>query len=203
MDGVCTGQDGELLPQEPRFQAATINLNQALASGSVQTILDLIDYNARVNPDACFCIQAHEPGSHQPQDDTHVTMHQLRAAIWRCSRDLRAHLIGIQSTDNNAGPNEEAVVKPYPVALFMYSDLTLLVYLFSLMALGVPVALLSIRLSPVSIQHILTVVKAQAVITSPLLISKVKQAFGTTSSVYGMGASKIYAATLFETFFTP
>jgi acyl-CoA synthetase (AMP-forming)/AMP-acid ligase II len=112
-------------------------------------------------------------------------------------------LIGIQSTDNNAGPNEEAVVKPYPVALFMYSDLTLLVYLFSLMALGVPVALLSIRLSPVSIQHILTVVKAQAVITSPLLISKVKQAFGTTSSVYGMGASKIYAATLFETFFTP
>ena len=44
------------------------------------------------------------------------------------------------------------------------------------------------------------VVKVHAVVTLPLLISKVKQAFETISSVYGMGASKIYATTSFERF---
>jgi acyl-CoA synthetase (AMP-forming)/AMP-acid ligase II len=134
-------------------------------------------------------------------------MRQLRAAIWRCSRQLRAELIGIESKDDSASPGEEASemvsVRPYPVALFMHSGISLLVYLFSLMALGVPVALVSIRLSPVSIQHLLTVMKAQAVVASPLLISKVERAFGTSSFVYGMGATKVLAAAGFENFLPP
>ncbi|KAH8768377.1 hypothetical protein F5883DRAFT_70874 [Diaporthe sp. PMI_573] len=85
----------------------------------------------------------------------------------------------------------------------MHSGISLLVYLFSLMALGVPVALVSIRLSPVSIQHLLTVMKAQAVVASPLLISKVERAFGTSSFVYGMGATKVLAAAGFENFLPP
>ena len=207
MGGVSTGQDDRSPPQKPPFQAATINLKQPGASGSMRTILEVIDHNARVNPDACFCIQAHEPTPGQPRDATHVTMRQLRAAIWRCTRQLRAGLIGIQSKDDSASPGGEASktvpVRPYPVALFMHSGISLLVYLFSLMALGVPVALVSIRLSPVSIQHLLTVMKAQAVVASPLLISKVERAFGTSSFVYGMGATKVLAAADFENFLPP
>lgn len=67
----------------------------------------------------------------------------------------------------------------------MDSDISLLVYLFSLLALGVLVALISICLNPVSVQHLLTVIKAQAVITSPRLVSTVELAFDTTRTVYG------------------
>lgn len=207
MGGVSTGRDDRSPPREPPFQAAAINLEQPGASGSIRTILEVIDHNARVNPDACFCIQAHEPTPGQPRDATHVTMRKLRAAIWRCTRQLRSELIGIEAEDDSASPGEEASkmvsVRPYPVALFMHSGISLLVYLFSLMALGVPVALVSIRLSPVSIQHLLTVMKAQAVVASPLLISKVEHAFEMTSFVYGMGATKILAAADFQAFLTP
>lgn len=204
MGGVSTGRHDR---SPPPFQAATINLKHPGASGSIRTILEVIDHNARVNPDACFCIQAHEPTPGQPRDATLVTMRQLRAAIWRCTRKLRAELIGVEAEDDSASPGKEAPkmvsVKPYPVALFMHSSISLLVYLFSLLALGVPVALVSIRLSPTSIQHLLTVTKAQAVVASPLLTSKVKHAFKMTSLVYGMGATKVLAAAEFETFLIP
>jgi acyl-CoA synthetase (AMP-forming)/AMP-acid ligase II len=160
MGGVSTGRDDRSLPQEPPFQAATINLKQPEASGSMRTILEVIDHNARVNPDACFYIQAHEPTPGQPWDATHVTMRQLRAAIWRCTRQLRAGLIGIEAKDDSASPGEEAskmvFAKPYPVALFMHSGISLLVYFFSLMALGIPVALISVRTLPCALASLTT-----------------------------------------------
>lgn len=59
------------------------------------------------------------------------------------------------------------------MALFMESDVGVWVHLLALLSLGVPVLLLSARLSPTAISHLLTSTGARAVITSPRLYGTV------------------------------
>ena len=115
------------------FKAPHIDL-QDCSKGSLRSIPELIDFNAEENPKAVFCYQAirSENAANGGVVMT-VTMEQLRDAIRTCSKRLR-----------NENPDlltrfVDGEAKPAPVALFMDSDLSLLLHLFSLLALGVPV----------------------------------------------------------------
>lgn len=185
---------GSPLPVKRAFKPANLDLKQHSASSSVRTIPELIEYNAKVNPDALFCVQALKPQDEESKSASQVTMRQLRNAVWQCSGDLRGWLVGIDDSSNEG----QAHVKPDPVALLLDSDIGLLINLFSLISLGVPAILLSPRLNPASIQHLLTTLKAQAVITSPRHVGTVKAAFESTSLEYGRGGTKIQIATPFE-----
>ncbi|KAJ0100687.1 hypothetical protein J7T55_010622 [Diaporthe amygdali] len=202
MSVITDSEELGVIARNRGFKAAAIRLKQTASSRGAQTIPELIDYNARVNPDACFCVQAVKPVGARPRNYVIFTMRQLRYAVLWCSKELRACLTGLEITNVSAetvpGPDHTFHVRPDPVALFMDSDISLLVYLFSLLALGVPVALVSIRLNPASIQHLLTVVKAQTVITSPRLVRTVESAFDTTRTTYGLGAASVHIATDFQ-----
>jgi acyl-CoA synthetase (AMP-forming)/AMP-acid ligase II len=123
------------------FKAADIDLRSETSASNnqrIRTIPELIEYNARVNPEALFCYQALKStdtaGGHTdvPPPVAAVNMRQLRDAVWRCSQRLRQELgLGRESKTPTG--------KSAPVALFMDSDLSLLIHLFALMALGTPV----------------------------------------------------------------
>ncbi|KAK7701628.1 putative secondary metabolism biosynthetic enzyme [Diaporthe eres] len=182
--------DGSPSQVKRAFKPATLDLKQHSAASSVRTIPELIEYNAKVNPDALFCVQALKPRDGETRRASQVTMRQLRNAVWQCSGDLRGWLVGIDDSSSSSYGGQTHV-KPDPVALLLDSDIGLVIHLFSLLSLGVPAILLSPRLNPASIQHLLTTLKAQAVITSPRHVGTVKAAFETTSNDYGRGGTKI------------
>ncbi|GAB1316616.1 hypothetical protein MFIFM68171_06826 [Madurella fahalii] len=157
------------------FKAPIINLGSELSASSdqpIRTIPELIEYNARVNPEALFCYQALKSTDASGNPDAApsvaaLNMRQLRDAVWHCSQRLRQEL-GLDHDENRP------TGKSAPVGLLMDSDLGLLIHLLSLLALGVPVALLSARLSTVAVQHLVDSIQARAIIVSPRMTSVYK-----------------------------
>lgn len=89
-------------------------------------------------------------------------------------------------------------LKQDPVAILLDSDIGLLIHLFSLLSLGVPAILFSPRLNTASVQHLLTTLKSQTVITSARHVGTLKAAFETTGLEYGRGGTKIQVARSFQ-----
>ncbi|KAI7777793.1 hypothetical protein LA080_003070 [Diaporthe eres] len=156
---------GSPLQSKRDFKPANLDLKQHSASSSIRTIPELIEYNAKVNPDALFCVQALKPQDEQTRRASQVTVRQLRNAVWQCSGDFRGWLVGID--DSSSSDEVQTHVKPDPVALLL-------------------------------VAHLLTTLKAQAVITSSRHAETVKAAFETTSNEYGRGGTKIQVARPFE-----
>lgn len=190
----------------PPFEAAPIDLRQPEAEATIRTIPELIDYNAQANPEALFCVQAlHTLNNDVPKNPSgpdaspsavYVTMRHLRTAVLRCSRRLQAEVLDTTSLTkvSSAAPSSsggggggdpanstQQPQKPDPVALFMDSDMGLVIHLFALLSLGVPVLLLSARLGPSAIRHLLTATGAQAVVCSPRLTRPVESALVSTN----------------------
>lgn len=122
------------------FKGAEINLRTEVSASHappIRTIPELIDYNARVNPEALFCYQALKSTDASGSPDAapsvaEVNMRQLRDAVWHCSQRLRQEL-GLD--DDESRPTGKSA----PVGLLMDSDLGLWIHLCALLALGVPV----------------------------------------------------------------
>ncbi|KAH6623072.1 hypothetical protein F5144DRAFT_495138 [Chaetomium tenue] len=181
------------------FKAADINLRSEVSNSNdprVRSIPELIDYNARVNPETLFCYQALKSADTSGDTDVPppmavVNMVQLRDAVWRCSQRLLQELGISHESKTPTG-------KPAPVALFMDSDLSLLIHLFALMALGTPVALLSARLSTVAVQHLADTIQAQAIIVSPRTASVLKPLETGTETSVGSSLPKLHVAKSFQ-----
>lgn len=113
------------------FTPAQIDLEAYTSDpqSSIRTLLDVIDHNAAVNGRYRFCIQAEkDSGGQNNANDIAlrtVTHAELKDALLRSTRWFQSHHI------NNS--------ERRPVALLMDSDLSLLLSLLSLVALGVPV----------------------------------------------------------------
>lgn len=124
----------------PPFIRAVINLHVQDKS-SIQTIPELIEHNAALNPHHFFCIQAqkriHSAGPEELLSVSHV---QLKCAILSCQTWL---LSSIAELKLPTLVNGHIRGKGLPVALFVESDVGLLIHLFSLMSLGVPVSAVS------------------------------------------------------------
>lgn len=102
--------------------------------GHLHSLPELIDFNAVHNPSHTFCVQAKSTGCF----DT-ISHAEFKVAVSRCAAWLRKNL-PIRKTSGGASVTEHA-----PVALFMESDVGLVIYEFALMSIGVPVSLHSFR----------------------------------------------------------
>lgn len=131
-------------------------------SSSIFTLPDLVDFNAQHNPDHVFCYQARkrDDGSVHLIEITHK---RLRDLVLCCQSWLRSHAA-------------DHISKSRPVALFMESDVGLWIHMLALLGLGVPALLLSARLSPNAIRHLIEKTNAGAALSSPRLRGTVDEA---------------------------
>ena len=135
---------------------------------TIRTIPQLIEFNARHNSDHVFCIQARKQ-----QSSVSVSHFQLKQAILQCSDWLTSSVkqVKLPYEDGDGG-----LCRGPPIALAMNSDFGLLVHLLSLLSLGVPVLLLSARLSPSAIRHLILETSTEAIIGAPSHETTVQEA---------------------------
>lgn len=188
----------------PPFVPAPINLRQPESEATIRTIPELIEHNAHKNRDALFCIQAlaiHDAAATSQPASVRLTMRELHAAVLRCSRHLQSELLldagppddqtVTRSNGSNNDSTDEQRRKPAPVALLMGSDLSLVIHLFALLALGVPVMLLSARLGPAAVRHLLAATETRAVLcSSPRLVRTAEAAIGEQDGVEEAGGKE-------------
>ena len=118
------------------FSRANINL-RTQDKTSIQAVPELIEYNATHNPHYTFCIQAQKQDQDARPRLLSISHLQLKLAISRCQAWLVKTVLELKLPSSN---NEGTVSKGPPVAIYVESDVGLLIHLFSLMSLGVPVS---------------------------------------------------------------
>jgi acyl-CoA synthetase (AMP-forming)/AMP-acid ligase II len=181
----------------------------------IRSVPELVEYNARHNPKHIFCGQAGKKvqvGS-TGRDLLEITHVQLKNAILKCSRLVVARISELQQPHRDGESGD--IVKCPPVALFMESDIGILIHLFSFLSLGIPVrkrialkselihqlicqvVLLSARLSPTAVAHLLSQTSATAVIAAPTLKSTAKEALSILKVTEGTGPS-LYSPNSYE-----
>ena len=120
------------------FERASFDTSCPPDDSCIRTVPELIEYNARVNPDHPVCLQAQwATDPFKKELDLLTISHlQFKHAILRCSEWLKESVGSLELVKVSSGGR---VIKGRPVALFMGSDVGLLFHLFALMGLGIPV----------------------------------------------------------------
>lgn len=142
----------------------------------IRTLPDLVNFHVKNNPQHLFCLQAEKKSTGSGYDLTPVTYEKLHRALIRCQTWLRNHAPGFHSPSTTGGTDGVAV-KSAPIAILMESDVGLAVYVLALMGLGIPAVLLSSRLSPLAVQHLIRTTGAKLTVVSPRLHHLILEAF--------------------------
>ncbi|CAG8883007.1 unnamed protein product [Penicillium egyptiacum] len=144
------------------FRRAPIDLYPAEGKESdyMRSLPEIIEFNSQANPDHLFCIQALKGA-----ESIRISNRQLRYAIASCGKWLQDNVSALELPAAAGGDQE--VQKGAPVALLMDSDVGLFFHQMALIGLGVPVLLLSARLSVTAIHHLLKKTNAVAVLAAP------------------------------------
>ncbi|EFW13279.1 putative NRPS-like protein biosynthetic cluster [Coccidioides posadasii str. Silveira] len=160
---------------QPPFTRPSINLdNQYDVEGVARSLPELVEFHARFNPGHMFCRQARKEDSNSSDYEfVNVDYSLLKQAILNCQEWLRATVAELQFPCEN---ENYTIIRGPPIALFMSSHVTLVIYIFALMGMGVPVVLLSTRLSPMAINHLLGRTASEAILVSPRLNPVVQEA---------------------------
>ncbi|KAK2463766.1 hypothetical protein APHAL10511_004204 [Amanita phalloides] len=137
----------------------------------INTLSELIEFAATHNPNHIFGLQARANSSSCTSGKTfgsggdlsfcEITFVQLRRVVERAS----AWALSSGAAVGRMCRTE----KVSPVAIFLSSDVTVFIYMAALLRIGVPVLVLSARLSPSSIVHLLQETRASTVLTSTRL----------------------------------
>ncbi|CAN8103575.1 unnamed protein product [Discula destructiva] len=137
----------------------------------LHSVPELIDFNATHNANHPFCIQA--KSNAEPDIFTHG---EFKVAAANCVQWLRDNVPLRETTD------PKALTRMAPVALLMQSDVGLVIHEFALISLGVPPLVLSPRLSPPAIMHLLQTTGASSLIVSQRLSGPAKPALAALSA---------------------
>lgn len=156
----------------------------------IRSLPDLVDFHIEHNPHHAFCLQA-EVSNAEDVGHTFVTVtyERLQQAILRCQGWILnqaqqaasgplIHPPSSRSNAANAGDVEE-YHKCAPVGILMESDAALAIYVLALMGLGVPTMLLSTRLSPLAVRHLLRETGSRVLLASRRLKPLAKAALGS------------------------
>lgn len=108
---------------------------------SIRSLPELVDYNSKQNGDYPFCIQGKASGGENETSQT-ISHAEFQKACGRCAGNLVWTIAEIVLPSQQQGGG---FVKGRPVALFINSDVGLLIYMVALMGLGVPVSPLSVH----------------------------------------------------------
>ncbi|KIK63254.1 hypothetical protein GYMLUDRAFT_197778 [Collybiopsis luxurians FD-317 M1] len=119
----------------------------------VNGLPELIEFNAKHNPDHIFCLQSRAGEESLPCS---ITFAQLQLAVERCCSWLVASNVTDGRRDGEAYPN--------PVGVLLGSDITIFIYIAALLRIGTPVLSLSARLTSKAIAHLLQATSANTVI---------------------------------------
>lgn len=150
---------------------------------SINSLPELLSFNARNNGENVFCAQAKtQQGPVRSFDLTEVTFLELALSVENCCAWIQEKTQGAHRTEiNSAGQ----VVKGGPIALLMESDLTLFIYIAALLTLNIPVyprakeipirekklmifqcILISTRLNSQAIRHLMKIGNCNTLIAS-------------------------------------
>lgn len=115
-----------------------------LGVDAIQSLPDLILFNARENPNHTFCLQAESNtevdesnATPEPFSLLPVTFRQLAGAIHVCAATLRKSVPERCLLSRGEGDNECALA---PVALLLESNVGLFIYLATLLSMQIPVS---------------------------------------------------------------
>ncbi|PSR83578.1 hypothetical protein BD289DRAFT_410634 [Coniella lustricola] len=159
-------------PRVRPFAKAKVNfVSTERVPDCLHSLPELVDYNAIHNADHTFCVQG-KPGG---QFD-YFSHADFKIAVANCAEWIRSNVPLKELTGS------DAMSKMAPVALFMQSDYGLVVHEFALLSLGIPPLVLSPRLPPVAIMHLLQVTSASALIVSERLSEPAKPALAILNS---------------------
>ena len=150
------------------FVPPKISLDPATQSG-IRTLPDLVDFNAENNPQHLFCLQVQRDNGFIP-----VSYKKLRHAIVRCQAWLEELDINLHSPVVGTGGH---VKRCAPVAILMKSHVGLAIYVLACMGIGIPVVLLSARLSAPAVRHLIRETGAKLLLISPRLQPLTFEAF--------------------------
>ena len=117
-------------PLDPKGSSANQHGNKRKNSGTIHSLLDLLDFNAARNPNHVFCLQELKNESRLHK----LTFNGLADAVGICTAWL-SHEITDLASSQQSGEKENIAA----VALLMGSDITLFIYVLALMRLGIPV----------------------------------------------------------------
>jgi acyl-CoA synthetase (AMP-forming)/AMP-acid ligase II len=178
------------------FVSPGLRLDRDSASG-VRTLPELVEFHVKHNPQHRFCIQSEKPLVDKgPYRLTTLSYARLQQAILRCQAWL---------SDNapNVHPSfldEHGMVKRCaPVAVLMESHVGLAIFILTLMGMGVPVVLLSTRLSPLAISHLMRTTQTQHTLVSRRLQPLIEEALAVRSAELNNDCNvDVYIATGYE-----
>ena len=95
----------------------------------IRNFPDLIRFNAIHNPNHLFCVQLSSD-----QKETRITFLEIAHAVEECCTWLLSHIKGVRENEHLADGE-----KNKPIAIFLESDISLLIYLTALVTIHVPV----------------------------------------------------------------
>lgn len=152
----------------------------------IRSLPDLVDFHIEHNPHHRFCLQA-EVSKAEGGGYTFVTVtyEKLLRAILRCQAWILNPAYQAASGPLIHPPLLEShhdggkYHKCAPVGILMESDATLAIYVLALMGLGVPAVLLSTRLSPLAVRHLLRDTGSRALLASRRLKPLAKSSLET------------------------
>ncbi|KAL9933517.1 hypothetical protein V8E36_007724 [Tilletia maclaganii] len=124
----------------------------------MRTIYDVLQQSATANPDHPYAIQ-HTSRTLDLALAHTVTHCDLLTAVDRCS----AWLVHNKLASRFAGGSSS---RGPPVAIFLSSDLNILIHVLALLKLGNPVALFSARLSAIALQHLIASIGVHHILTT-------------------------------------
>ncbi|EGR49698.1 uncharacterized protein TRIREDRAFT_59690 [Trichoderma reesei QM6a] len=137
----------------------------------IHSLPELVDFNAVQNPNHLLCIQAR---SNAPW--VKITNAQFKVAIDQCATWIA------ENVKLPKARTKHDLTGRLPVALLMESDFGLLVHQFALVSMGIPPLVLSARLSPEAIFHLLRSTEASSLIVSQRVAMITKGAFGNVKT---------------------
>ena len=150
------------------FIPPKVSLDPITGSG-IRTLPALVDFHGEINSQHLFCFQVERDNRFVP-----VSYERLQHAIVRCQAWLREQAIGLHppivDTDGH-------VKQCAPVAILMESHVGLAIYVLACMCQGIPVMLLSARLSVPAVRHLIREIGAKLTLVSPRLQPLASEAF--------------------------
>lgn len=131
-----SSSDLQVLDTMMPFRRPSIELYSPFALNerdAIRSFPDLIDFNARYNPDHVFTLQE-ERENGQLRGFAKITFAKLRQLVGESVTYIQENTVGITSKLAGGIPQKHRAI-----ALFLESDLTLFVYLCALLQMNIPV----------------------------------------------------------------
>ncbi|EDR03548.1 uncharacterized protein LACBIDRAFT_253196 [Laccaria bicolor S238N-H82] len=177
------------MPPLPPFIPPYLNL--AFSKDHISSLPQLITFAAEHNPHHTFALQLCTSDSSRCE----LSFVQLRGMVERAS----AWLVSSGTTTGRRRRDEKVGC----VAILLASDVGLFVYLSALLRIGVPALLLSARLSPTSIAHLIKETSPTSILISSQTSLVARKALSLLPSSYHFPPPRLVTAHLYSTFLLP